>query len=93
MIGAPGEGYERYRNELLPDYTVVIVERLKFDYKTGAPKDSEYFRGVTLKCRTVSGPVLRIYNEPDVEFPAIAGWSLGWIYANNDAVTRIWRKR
>lgn len=92
MRGAPGEQYEQVHEGRIHVGDIVIVERLRFDFKTGAPVDSEYYRAVIGQHNTVSGPRYHMTNEPDAEFPAFAPWSGRWIYATADSVTNIWRK-
>lgn len=65
MIGAPGEDFELANNREMRVGDVVIVERLKFDYKAGFPIDSDYYRAVIGQHDTVSGPQFHMTNEPD----------------------------
>lgn len=91
--GAPDEGYEPV---IAPDLHVgdeVILESRRFDYKKGFPIDSEYFRTIVGEHRTVAGMAFHLANEPNIDFPRIAPWQGRWIYAGNDGVTQMWRKR
>lgn len=71
---------------------VVIVERRKYDYKTGRPVPSEYYRAIVGEHNTVAGPMKHIVNEPTIEWPQIAPWAGKWIYASNDSVTQMWKE-
>lgn len=86
------EGYRRVRTAELNVGDVVIVERKHFDYKTGAPQPSDYFRTIVGKHRTVSGEMFHLTSEPDWEFPQIPLWPSGWIYAGNGMMEQMWMK-
>lgn len=71
---------------------VVIVERKRFDYKTGRPVESEYFRTIVGEHNTVSGRMKHLVSEPTLEWPSMPQWQGRWVYAGNNAVTQMWRQ-
>lgn len=77
----------------LPEGTEVIVERKHWEYKTGAPAPSTFYRSTISGHMTVSGYMRTLHAEPDAYFPELAPWSLGWIYAATDAVTTLWIRK
>lgn len=66
----------------------VIVEVHHWDYKTGAPKESTFYR--TYAEWDKYGYKLR--HEPTVDFPLIPKWQLGWIPAGNTKQIQMWRR-
>ena len=86
------EGYRRVNTSDLHVGDVVIVERKHFDYKSGAPRPSDYFRAIVGQHRTVAGEAFRLTGEPDWEFPQIPPWAMGWIYAGNGAMEQMWMR-
>jgi len=93
MRGAPGEEYTRVDANNLKVGDIVIVEHIRFDYDTGTPVDSIYYRAVVGEHMTVGGPMFRLINEPDLSFPNIATWSCGYIYAGNSGTCQMWKRR
>lgn len=88
-----GEEYEEVNEPDLSVDDVVIVERKRWDYNSGAPKRSLFFRARVGEHRTVAGPKKHLVNEPDLDFPNIAPWQQGWIYAGNDSMIQMWRAK
>lgn len=86
-----GEEYEPVDETDLAIDDVVIVEHKRYAHN-GTPTRSLFFRARVGEHRTVSGPRKHLINEPDVNFPNIAPWQ-GWIYAGNNGVTQMWRKK
>ena len=86
------EGYRLVNNSELHDGDEVIVEALKWENKTGKPKPSEYYRTIVGHHRTVSGDAFHLVSEPSFEYPSIPPWQGRWIYAGNNACTRMWMK-
>lgn len=93
MRGAPGGDYESVIASQLEDGQTVIVERMRFDYKTGAPGDSVYYRAIVGHHKTVSGLSAHLVNEPDAAFPQFAPWAGHWIYAENNGTMQMWREK
>lgn len=89
--GKPGEGYEAVIESDLRIGDEVILERRRFEYKTGAPVDSEYFRAIVGEHNTVAGPRKHLVNEPTVAFPLIAPWGARWTYAGNSETQQMWK--
>ena len=69
------------------------MERRHYDYKTGAPMESSYYRTVAEEHESYTGPVIHLRNEPTFEFPEIAPWQGGWIYPANGALEQMWRRK
>ena len=92
-IGAPyEEGWELVNESQLRVMDEVVVERKHFDYKSGYPVGSSYYRAIVGEHKTVAGPRKHLTNEPNVEFPEVAPWYGRRIYAGNDGVTQMWRR-
>lgn len=70
----------------------VIVEHLRWDYKTGYPVDSIFYRAIVDQHRTVGGMAFDLVSVPNVYWPEIPPWMTGKIYAGNDANTQMWMK-
>ena len=86
------EGYRQVRTADLHVGDIVIMERRHFDYKSGRPVESEYFRAVVGEHMTVAGPALHLKADPSFEWPQIPPWQLGWIYAGNNELEQMWRE-
>ena len=71
----------------------IILECRHYEYKTGYPIESTYYRTIVGEHRTVSGMMKHIANEPTYEFPNIAPWNGRWIYAGNSATEQMWRRK
>lgn len=93
MRGKPGEDYTRANTNDLQVGDIVIVEHKRFDYDTGVPLDSVYYRTVVGKHMTVGGMQFDLTNEPNISFPNITRWPLGWIYAGNSEVCQMWKHK
>lgn len=93
MIGQLDEEYEAVLQVDLHDGDEVVVEKLRYEYKTGRPAASEYYRTVAKQCRRYGTRTYKLYAEPSVEWPSIAPWQLGWIWADTDGNTRFWRRK
>ena len=87
------DGYTTVNASDLSVGDVVIVERKHFDYKTGRPVESEYFRSIVGEHRTVAGMAKHLVSEPTVEWPAIPQWQGRWVYAGNNGMTQMWRRQ
>lgn len=92
MYEGPGENYEPVKTSDLAVGDVVIVERKKWDYDTGRPVPSDFFRAIVGERATVSGPQKYLTNEPSAEWPAFAPW-LWKLYAYNDSNHQMWREK
>ena len=86
------EGYKSVRTTELNDGDEVIVERRRFQ-PNGTPGASLYYRAVAKPHGTVAGPTMILVAEPSIEWPEIAPWALGWIYAGNTGTEQMWRKK
>ena len=71
---------EAYKARKLPEGSVLIVERLWRDYKSYAVTKREYYRVRTKEKRTVSGPDIAIYSEPNADWPMMPTWQDAWIW-------------
>lgn len=85
------EGYKNVTASQLHVGDVVIVERYRWDFRTGSPLPSVFYRAVVDQHQTVSGPMFDLRNEPSAEFPEFAPWQ-GKIYAANDSTMQMWMK-
>lgn len=87
-----GIGLDRDRFEIVsfwaqPVGTVLICETFRWDYKTGAPTDSEFVR-----VRVAEGTAHnRMVAEPDTEFPTVPVWQDGWIIPGSYNI--IWKEK
>lgn len=81
------ELYEEVRLNDQPEGTVLICERLLYDYKRGFPVESKFYR-VTVGKR---GRRKVAESNPDINWPEIPPWQLGWVDAGS--MFRWWRKR
>ena len=86
------EGYRRISYPDLKDGMVVILERKHFDYKTGAPKESDYYRTIVGHHHTVGGDAFHLTTEPNWEWPSVPPWHGRWIYAGNGGMCQMWTK-
>ena len=86
------EGYRNVKSPELNDGQEVIVEIRHWDYKTGAPVESDYYRTIVGHHRTVAGMMAHLVAEPTVEWPQIPPWQSRWIYAGNDGQMQMWVK-
>lgn len=85
------DNYIELRNpNSVPIGTVVILERKHFDYKTGRPVESSYYRTIMGEHHTVGGMLRTLHREPNWEWPEIPPWQGSWIYAGNDGTTQMW---
>ena len=87
------DGYTTVNASDLSVGDVVIVEQKHFDYKTGRPVESEFFRAIVGEHSTVSGRMKHLVSEPTLEWPSIPQWQGLWTYAGNNAVTQMWRRK
>lgn len=90
-----GELMEGYKHVSTLDLHVgdeVIVEHLHWDYKTGQPVESSFYRAIVDQHRTVVGMAFDLVSEPSVYWPEIPPWMNGKIYAGNDSNTRMWMR-
>lgn len=95
--GAHGEMFTLHGREYKYIYTThdiqdgseVIVERKHFEYKTGYPLPSTFYRTIVQTMKTAHGPKKILVPKPDLDFPEIPVWQLGWIFAGCDGVTRM----
>lgn len=92
MRGAPGTDYARVDANDLQVGDIVIVEHIRFDYDTGRPVESVYYRAIVGEHMTVGGMMFHLINEPDLSFPNIATWSCGYIYAGNSGTCQMWKR-
>ena len=93
MIGQPDEEYEQVWTVDMHDGEEIIVEHMRWGYKNGHPVASEYYRTVAKQTRRYGATEFKLYAEPSVEWPSIAPWQLGWIWADTDGNTRFWRRK
>lgn len=70
----------------------IIVECKRWNYRDGVPRPSVFIRTKAYSHRTVSGPTIILRAEMSIEFPEVAPWALGWIYAGNDGKHQMWRR-
>ena len=71
----------------------VILEQKHFTYKYGYPMESTFLRTIVGSHMTVGGEAFHLVNEPNIEFPVFAEWGNDWIYAGNDGMTQMWRRK
>lgn len=86
------EGFEMVNESELHVMDEVIVESKHFDYKTGYPVQSDFYRTIAGTHMTVSGERFHLASEPNMEFPSFPHWQGRWIYAGNDMMTQMWRR-
>ena len=86
------EGYRSVNGTELVDGQEVIVEFRHWDYKTGAPVESDFYRTVVGHHRTSAGIMAHLVPEPTVEWPQIPQWQGRWIYAGNNVQMQMWVK-
>ena len=86
------DGYKLVSNSDLHVGDEVIVEHLRWDYKTGAPVESLFYRSIVGQHMTVSGMQFDLISEPNVYWPEIPPWMTGKIYAGNDNSTKMWMR-
>lgn len=87
------DDYEPINGSDLEDGQEIIVEHKRWDYKSGYPVESLFYRAIVGHHKTVSGDMFHLVNEPDVNFPLIAPWQSRWIYAGNNGNTQMWRRK
>ena len=75
----------------LQDGAEVIVERKHWEYKTGKPKESTFYRAVAGHHMTCAGIAVDLEAEPNLLFPEFPSWQ-GKIYAENSGITQLWIK-
>ena len=93
MIGQPDEEYEAVRSAEIRDGDEIIVEHMRWEYKRGTPVASEYYRTMAQPAGRYGERTHKLRHIPSVEWPSIAPWQLGWIWADTDGNTRFWRRK
>ena len=87
------ELYERINASQINVGDEVIVERRRWSYRDGKPLPSYYYRTIAIDHKTVAGKTRQLVAMPNLVWPQIPAWSLGWIYAGNTATEQMWRKK
>lgn len=87
------ESYEQINCPQLREGDEIIYQRKYFDYKTGRPAGYDLYRTIAKKAPTVSGLHFKLFSEPNVFFPKIPTWQLPWIWAGNNEIWQMWRKK
>lgn len=86
------DGYERVMASDLHMGDEVILEVKHFEYKTGRPLPSTYYRTVVDGHKTVAGWAFDLVSDPNWEYPEIPSWCTDRIYAQNGGVQQMWRR-
>ena len=77
-MGMDDESWERVSVYDVPVGTILIQEKMHWEYKTGMPADSTYIRVRVGEHKTVSGMMRHVEAEPSFSWPTIPPWQ--WIY-------------
>ena len=86
------EGYKRVTEADLHVGDEVILETHHWDYKTGRPIESDFYRTIVDQHKTVAGMAFDLVSVPNLEWPKIPPWMRNRIYAGNDVINTMYVK-